>query len=36
LKLLVDFVADVGVVGMEFGQDVGVSINVGKSEFEFA
>jgi len=25
---LADFVADVGVVGMEFGQDVGVSINV--------
>jgi len=28
LKLLAYFVADVGIVGMEFGQDVGVSINV--------
>jgi len=34
--LLADFVADVGVVGMEFGQGTGVSINVGESEFEFA
>jgi hypothetical protein len=29
LELLADFVADVGVVGMEFGQSAGVSINVG-------
>jgi hypothetical protein len=36
LELLADFVADVGVVGMEFGQSVGVSIYVGESEFEFA
>ena len=36
LELLADFVADVGVVGMEFCQSGGVSVNVGKSEFEFA
>jgi hypothetical protein len=36
LELLTDFVADVGVVGMEFGQSVGMSIYVGESEFEFA
>ncbi len=36
LELLADFVADVGVVGMEFGQNVGVSVDVGESEFEFA
>jgi hypothetical protein len=36
LELLADFVADVSVIGMEFGQSVGVSINVGESEFEFA
>jgi hypothetical protein len=36
LELLADFVADVGIVGMEFGQGAGVSINVGESEFEFA
>ena len=36
LKLLADFVADVGVVGMEFGQSVGVSIYICESEFEFA
>jgi hypothetical protein len=34
--LLADFVADGGVVGMEFGQGVGVGIDVGESEFEFA
>jgi hypothetical protein len=36
LELLADFVADVGVVGMEFGQGAGVSVDVGESEFEFA
>jgi hypothetical protein len=36
LELLADFVTDVGVVGMEFGQSVGVSVYVGESEFEFA
>jgi hypothetical protein len=36
LELLADFVADVGVVGMEFGQSAGVSVDVGESEFEFA
>jgi hypothetical protein len=36
LELLADFVADVGVVGMEFGQSAGVSVYVGESEFEFA
>jgi hypothetical protein len=36
LELLADFVADVGVVGMEFGQGAGVSVYVGESEFEFA
>jgi hypothetical protein len=34
--LLADFVADVGVVGMEFGECGGVGIDVGESEFEFA
>jgi hypothetical protein len=33
---LADFVADVGVIGMEFGQSAGASINVGEGEFEFA
>jgi hypothetical protein len=27
--LLADFVADVGVVGVEFGQGVGVGVHVG-------
>src|SRR6266700_1181622 len=36
LELLADFVADVSVVGMEFGQSFGVSIYIGESEFEFA
>jgi len=36
LELLADFVADVGVVGMEFGQGAGVSVYVGESEFELA
>ncbi len=36
LELLADFVADVSVVGMKFGQGAGVSINVGESKFEFA
>jgi hypothetical protein len=36
LELLADFVADVDVVGMEFGQGVGVSVNVGEGEFGFA
>jgi hypothetical protein len=36
LELLADFVADVGVVGMEFGQNVSVSIYVAQGEFEFA
>jgi len=36
LELLADLVADVGVVGMEFGQSVSVSVYVGESEFEFA
>jgi len=36
LELLADFVADVGVVGMKFGQSAGVSIDIGESEFELA
>jgi hypothetical protein len=36
LELLADFVADVGVVGVAFGQSAGVSVDVGESEFEFA
>jgi hypothetical protein len=36
LDLLADFVADVGIAGMEFGQGAGVSVDVGESEFEFA
>jgi hypothetical protein len=36
LELLADFVADVGVVGMESGQGGGVSVDVGEGEFEFA
>jgi len=36
LELLADFVADVGVVGMEFGQGAGVGVDAGESEFEFA
>jgi hypothetical protein len=36
LELLADFVADVGVVGMEFGQSAGVGVDVGESEFGFA
>jgi hypothetical protein len=36
LELLADFVADVGVFGMELGQSAGVSVDVGESEFEFA
>jgi len=35
LELLPDFVADVGVVGMQFGQSAGVSVDIGESEFEF-
>jgi hypothetical protein len=35
-RLLADFVADVGVAGMEFGQGGGGSADVGESEFEFA
>jgi len=36
LELLATFGADMGVIGMEFGQSVGVGINIGESEFEFA
>jgi hypothetical protein len=36
LELLADFGADVGVVGMEFGQSRGVGVDVGEGEFEFA
>lgn len=36
LELLADLGADVGVVGMEFGQSAGVGVDVGESEFEFA
>ena len=36
MELLADFVTDMGVVGMEFGQSAGVSVDVGESEFEFA
>jgi hypothetical protein len=35
LELLADFVADMGVVGMEFGQGGGVGVDVGENEFEF-
>jgi len=33
LELLADFVADVGVVGMNFGQSFGVSVGISESEF---
>jgi hypothetical protein len=36
LELLADFVADVGVLGMQFGQSIRVGVDVGESEFEFA
>ena len=36
LELLADFVADVGVVGVEFGQSVSVGIDIRESEFGFA
>ena len=36
LELLANLVADMGVVGMEFGQGAGVSVDVGECEFEFA
>jgi hypothetical protein len=36
LELLADFVADVEIVGVEFGQSIGVSVDIGESEFEFA
>ena len=36
LELLADFVADVDVFGMESCQCVGVRVDVGESEFEFA
>jgi hypothetical protein len=34
--LLAEFVADVAVVGMEFGQGAGVGVDVGEGEFGFA
>ena len=34
LELLADFVADVGVVGMEFGQGAGLGVDIGEGEFE--
>jgi hypothetical protein len=36
LELLANFVADVGVAGMKFGQSIGVSVDISESEFEFA
>ena len=36
LQLLTDFVTDVGVVGVEFRQSVGLGVDIGESEFEFA
>ena len=36
LELLANFVAHVGVVGMKFGQSIGVSVYVGQSEFALA
>ena len=36
MELLADFVADVGVVGMELGQCAVMRVDVGESEFEFA
>ena len=33
--MLADFVADVGVVGMEFGEFVGTGVDVGEKEFGF-
>ena len=35
LELLADFVADVGVVGVELGEGSGVGVNVGEREFGF-
>jgi hypothetical protein len=35
LELLADFVADVGVVGVEFGEFVGVGVDLGEREFGF-
>jgi hypothetical protein len=36
LELLADFGLDVAVGGMELGEFVGVRVNVGQGEFEFA
>ena len=36
LELLPDFVADVGVVGMEFCEGASVGVDVGESEIHFA
>jgi hypothetical protein len=36
LELLADFVADVTVGGVEFGEFGGVGVDVGESEFGFA
>jgi hypothetical protein len=36
LELLANFVADVGVLGMELGKGVCVRVDIGESEFEFA
>jgi len=35
LKLLADFVVDVGVVRMELGEDPGVGVDIRKLEFRF-
>ena len=36
LELLANLVADVSIFRMEFREGVGVSVDVGESEFEFA
>ncbi len=36
LELLPDFVADVAVIGMEFGEGARVGVDVGEGEFHFA
>jgi len=35
LKLLADFVVNVGVLGMELGEVGGVGVDIGKLEFRF-
>ena len=36
LELLADFVAHVGVFGVELREGIGMGVHIGESEFEFA